>query len=180
VTCEPQADPASRSATETLADNIRAIAELERRALHERTAADRLSDAITRSIGTARCAVGHGVFFVLWLAINTGLIPGVPPFDPFPFNFLTLVVSLEAIFLSVFVLMSQNRMTAQADKRGHLDLQVDLLAEQELTAILRLLQALCRQLEVEVAMRDDRIEELLQKTDIRHVASVLDQRLPKL
>jgi uncharacterized membrane protein len=71
------------------------------------------------------------------------------PFDPFPFSFLTLVVSLEAIFLSVFVLMSQNRMTRQADKRAHLDLQIYLLAEQELTTILHMLRGLCKKHNVE-------------------------------
>ena len=65
---------------------------------------------------------------------------GIRPFDPFPFPFLTMTVSLEAIFLALFVLASQNRLTRQADKRSHLDLQIDLLAEREMTAVLQLLQ----------------------------------------
>src|SRR5262245_12292847 len=84
--------------------NIGAIARLERAALHERTTADRLSDAISRTTGTAPFAIVHVVWFVGWIVINSGWT-GVTPFDPFPFSFLTLVVSLEAIFLSVFVLM---------------------------------------------------------------------------
>src|SRR5688572_22625164 len=118
-----------------LRKNIRAIADLEQRALHERSAADRLSDAISRATGSGPFALFHVIGFSLWLLINLGIVPGLEPFDPYPFNFLTLVVSLEAIFLSVFVLMSQNRMSRQAEKRAHLDLQVDMLAEQELTAI---------------------------------------------
>ena len=123
--------------THPAAKNVRAIAELERTALHERSAADRVGDAIARTTGSAPFAVVHLAWFGSWVLLNTGRIPGITPFDPYPFSFLTLVVSLEAIFLSVFVLMSQNRMTRHAEKRAHLDLQVNLLAEQELTALPR-------------------------------------------
>jgi uncharacterized membrane protein len=176
-----QQRPARASAPpeHVLSDNVRAIAELERKALEERRAAERLSDAIARRAGSGRSAVLHVVFFALWIAINYGLIPGLEPFDPFPFSFLTLVVSLEAILLTVFVLMSQNRMTVQADKRANLDLQIDLLAEQELTAILQMVQALCRKQGVTVTLKDESIEELEQRTDIRHVASALEASLPK-
>ena len=93
-------------------------------------------------------------------------------------NFLTLVVSLEAIFLSVFVLMSQNRITRQADKRAHLDLQIDLLAEQELTAMLQMQRAICRKLDIEVDVADERLQGLLEDTDIDKLAARLDKRLP--
>jgi uncharacterized membrane protein len=76
------------------------------------------------------------------------------PFDPFPFGFLMLLVSLEAIFLTAIVLMTQNRMRRQADKRAHLDLQVNLLAEQELTAMLQMLNALCERMGVAAPARD--------------------------
>jgi uncharacterized membrane protein len=99
-------------------------------------------------------------------------------FDPFPFPFLTLLVSLEAIFLSMFVLMSQNRMSRQADKRAHLDLQIDLLAEQELTTILRMLRALCVQQGVRVSIPSERMREQLKDTDVHTLASTLDKRLP--
>ena len=87
-----------------LRKNIRAIAELEQRALHERSAADRLSDEISRATGSGRFALFHVGWFGGWFLINSGLISAIEPFDPYPFSFLTLVVSLEAIFLSVFVL----------------------------------------------------------------------------
>jgi uncharacterized membrane protein len=109
--------------------NVRVIAELERRALHNRTAADRLSDAITRITGTGAFAAVNLAVFAVWILANTVRVRGVEPFDPYPFNFLTLVVSLEAIFLSVFVLMSQARMTRAADKRARAGSAVDLLAE---------------------------------------------------
>ena len=158
--------------------NIRAIADLEERALHQRGTADRLSDAISRATGSAPFALFHIVGFSVWFVLNARMVPGIEPFDPFPFNFLTLVVALEAIFLSVFVLMSQNRMTRQAEKRRHLDLQVNMLAEQELTAILRMVHALCKKHGVEVLMRDERLEELVKETDVHAVAAALEDRLP--
>ena len=163
---------------DVLRQNIRAIAELEDRALHQRSAADRLSDTISRMMGSAPFALLHVVGFTAWLLANLNMLPGLEPFDPYPFNFLTLVVSLEAIFLSVFVLMSQNRMTRQAEKRAHLDLQVDMLAEQELTAILQMVQGLCQKHGVEVVFRDDRLEELVRETDVHQVAAALEDRLP--
>jgi uncharacterized membrane protein len=98
-------------------------------------------------------------------------------FDPFPFTLLNLAVSLEAIFLSSFVLMTQNRMARQGDKRTHLDLQVNLLAEQELTTMLRMVYALCRQAGVHVDIRDEQVAELLKETDIQKLAVVLDKNL---
>lgn len=159
--------------------NIRIVAELERAALHERSAGDRLSDAITRVTGSTPFAVVHLAFFAGWILVNTAKLPAVNPFDPFPFSFLTLVVSLEAIFLSVFVLMSQNRMMRQAEKRAHLDLQVDLLAEQELTAMLHMLRAVCSKLEVQVNIPDERVRELLNETDVHKLVSALEDRLPR-
>ena len=166
------------AAGDVLRKNIRAIADLEQRALRQRNAADRISDAISRAMGSAPFALIHLLVFAAWLLVNTRTLPVIEPFDPFPFNFLTLVVSLEAIFLSVFVLMSQNRMTRQAEKRAHLDLQVDMLAEQELTASLQMVQRLCEAQGVEVSPRDERLQELAKETDVHAVAAALEDRLP--
>jgi uncharacterized membrane protein len=156
--------------------NIRVIAELERTALHHRTPADRLSDAVARVTGSGLFAAANFALFAIWILLNT---LKVLPFDPFPFNFLTLVVSLEAIFLAIFVLMSQNRMTRAADRRAHLDLQVDLLAEQELTTMLQMLRALCAKLEVDVKVNDERVRQLLRETDVHKIAAALENRLPQ-
>lgn len=158
--------------------NIGAIAALERDTQQERSPGDWLSDRVTQVTGSVPFAIVHLVWFLSWVAVNTGLT-GVPVFDPFPFSFLTLVVSLEAIFLSVFVLMSQNRMTREADKRAHLDLQVDLLAEQELTTMLHMLHALCVKHQVHVDIPDDRIRQLLKDTDVGEIAKTLKDRLPE-
>ena len=160
------------------ATNIERVVKLESAAIHGRSPADRVSDAINRATGSTPFVTIHVAWFAGWLLVNTGSVPGIPPFDPYPFSFLTLVVSLEAIFLSVFVLMSQNRMTRQADKRAHLDLQVDLLAEQELTAMLQMQRAICRKLEIEVDVADGRLRRLLEDTDIDKLAADLDEQLP--
>jgi uncharacterized membrane protein len=159
---------------EPSARNIEAIAALERAALRERSAFDRFSEVVTNGAGSATFLAIHAAWFVIWIAVNE---MRQPAFDPFPFNFLMLIVALEAIFLTGMVLMAQNRMTRQADKRAHLDLQVNLLAEQELTAMLQMLHALCQQSGVTITARDTRVEQLLKETDIHTIATALDQKL---
>ena len=157
--------------------NIRVIADIEQAALHHRTRADRLSDAVTRVTGSGTFAAANCAIFVVWAVWNS-LAAADVRFDPFPFNFLTFVVSLEAIFLAIFVLMSQNRMTRAADKRAHLDLQVDLLAEQELTTMLQMLHALCTKLQVDVAVPEDQVRALLSETDVHKLAEAVEHRMP--
>ena len=158
--------------------NIHAIVTLEQEALHSRSFADRISDAITRFSGSVAFIILHILWFVAWIIVNRGWIPEVSPFDPFPFNFLTLVVSLEAIFLSTFVLMSQNRMSQQADKRAHLDLQVNLLAEQEATMMLKMLQRICHHLGLEEEFFDEEVQQLVKKTDVHTLVNELEKELP--
>ena len=88
-----------------------------------------------------------------------------------------MIVALEAVFLTSVVLMTQNHMTRLADRRAHLDLQVNLLSEQELTAMLHMLHGLCRKAGVEVAIRDERVQQLLTETDIGKIAKALDQEM---
>ena len=143
-----------------------------------RSSADRLSDAITWVAGSSGFVAAHVIFFTAWITLNVGMVASVPVFDPYPFSFLTLVVSLEAIFLSIFVLMSQNRAARLADRRAHLDLQVDLLAERELTAILHMLRALCAKEKVVLDDVGTDVNDLLEETDVTELASDLDEKLP--
>ncbi len=132
-----------------------------------------LTDRITAFAGSTAFICGHAVVFALWVGWNHG----ARAFDPFPYSLLNVMVSLEAIFLSGFVLMTQNRMTQQADRRAHLDLQVNLLAEQELTAILQMLYALCKKAGTCARVNDARVQTLLEETDIVQLAITLDQEL---
>jgi uncharacterized membrane protein len=153
--------------------NIRTMVELERKSQDDRTPLDRLTDAVGRVAGSTPFIVLHALWFTAWIALNTTRLA----FDPYPYSLLNLVVALEAVFLTSVVLMTQNHMTRLAERRGHLDLQVNLLAEQELTAMLHMLHGLCTHAGVHVAIRDERVQQLLTETDIRKIAVALDQGL---
>ena len=157
--------------------NVRQIARLEEQQLHARSASERIAGAVTRAAGTAVFAVAHLVWFASWILINSGRVARIRPFDPYPFNLLTMIVSLEAIFLSIWILISQNQMTRQADRRAHLDLQVNLLAEQESTATLRAVHEIARHLGVDPA-RYLTDAPLAEETDIEHLASRMDEVMP--
>jgi len=116
----------------------------------------------------------HVAWFAAWIALNLG-VADFRPFDPFPFPFLTMTVSLEAIFLTLFVLASQNRLGRQADKRAHLDLQIDLLAEREMTAVLRLLQDIASHLKVPETVTPEEIRDLEIETDVKGLTRRMDE-----
>jgi uncharacterized membrane protein len=155
--------------------NVEEIMRLEERQIHQRSPAENVADKITTLAGSTPCLLIHLTWFTVWVVLNVGLVPGVAPFDPFPFSFLTLVVSLEAIFLTLLVLMSQNRMTKEADKRAHLDLQVNMLAEQEATLILRMVQRIGKHIGVEPE-NEDELERLEERTDVQQLAATLDEK----
>jgi uncharacterized membrane protein len=158
-----------------LDQNIEAIKNWERASVHHRSQAERFSDAMTRFAASGPVLLLHVIWFAFWVLANVSLIPGVRPFDPFPFPLLTTTVSLEAIFLSLFVLASQNRMTAQADKRANLDLQIDLLAEREMTVVLRLLQDMARHLEIPLSVTASQIRDLAKMTDVPALVHRMEQ-----
>jgi uncharacterized membrane protein len=168
----------SPAISRAMEENVRAIKDWEQAALHSRSRAERVSEWITSSAGRGPVLFAHLLWFVGWAAVNLALVPGVRPFDPFPFPLLTTMVSLEAIFLALFVLSSQNRLATQADKRAHLDLQIDLLAEREMTVVLQLLQDISEHLGVTRTAGSPKIQELAQETDVHQLTSKLDDELP--
>ena len=143
-------DPAEpRSLNALTRKNIGLICELEKLAHANRTSTDRLAAAISRFVGSMGFVYLHVLWFGAWIAL--GVLPGVPnawKVDPFPFTFLTFVVSLEAIFLSTFILISQNHEERLARRRNHLDLQINLLSEQENSQMLKMLEAIERRLQI--------------------------------
>jgi uncharacterized membrane protein len=128
--------------------NIRTIIQLRRKASRERSAQDRAADAITSFSGSMLFVHLHIAWFSIWVLLNTGRF-GVHAFDPFPYGLLTMVVSLEAIFLSTLVLITQNRLSDEGEQRADLDLQIGLLTEHELTRVLRMLDAIQKKLGIE-------------------------------
>jgi uncharacterized membrane protein len=121
--------------------NIRTIIRLRHKAAHERGLQDRIADLITTFSGRMLFVYVHIAWFGIWILLNTGNL-GLRPFDPFPYGLLTMIVSLEAIFLSTFVLISQNRLSQEAERRAELDMHIGLLAEHELTRVLQMLDAI--------------------------------------
>jgi uncharacterized membrane protein len=121
--------------------NIRTIIHLRTKAARERTLQGRIADAITSFSGRMIFAYVHIIWFAIWILLNTGWF-GVRVFDPFPYGLLTMAVSLEAIFLSTFILISQNRLSEETERRADLDLHIGLLTEHELTRVLQMLDAI--------------------------------------
>ncbi|MGB8456656.1 MAG: DUF1003 domain-containing protein [Candidatus Acidiferrum sp.] len=159
--------------------NIAAIAKLEEEALERRTHTERQSDAVVRFIGSPVFLLLHVTLIAVWSAVNLNLIPSVAAFDPFPFGILALLVSSESVFLTIFVLISQNRMSRQAERRAHLDLQVGMLAEQELTMMLQMLQKLCQHSGVDTRSANQQVQGFSETTDVHKLASELEEKLPE-
>ena len=159
------------SATE---ENIELIRTWEQSLLHRRSRMEYLGDWITSVAGSGPALLLHMLWFAGWIVANMGWIAGIEPFDPFPFPFLTMTVSLEAIFLALLVLASQNRLARQSDKRSELDLQIDLLAEREMTAVLQLLRDIAVHLQVQTSLTRDQMQDLIDKTDVQKLADRID------
>jgi uncharacterized membrane protein len=159
--------------------NIQALLDVRRRVEQEKTLEARIADRITRFTGSMTFVCLHALLFGGWIIVNLGLIPGLSPFDPFPFVMLAMVASVEAIFLSTFVLISQNRMAAMADRRADLDLQVNLLTEHEVTRLIELVDAIARQLGVHSG-RGPHLEELKKDIHPEAVLAEIDRVEQKL
>jgi uncharacterized membrane protein len=128
--------------------NIQALVDRRRREESAATTQQKLADAITAFTGSMAFVYLHLAVFSFWIAANLHWLPGVPAWDD-SFVVLAMLASVEAIFLSTFVLISQNRMGAEADKRADLDLQISLLTEHELTKVAGLLNQIAQKLQIE-------------------------------
>jgi uncharacterized membrane protein len=160
-------------------DNIRAIVELERRNLAASSWSDRISDAISAFAGSLRFVLFHIVLFAGWALWNALASPYLR-FDPYPYGLLTFGVSLEGVLIATFVLIAQNRMAVQSDRRDHLNLQIDLLAEQEMTLMLRMLQRISDRLHVAPESGDEaRAAKLAEETNVYQLMQALQEELPK-
>ena len=131
---------------EVLARNIRTLLEKRREEERKASVEQKVADSITRFTGSMRFVYLHAIFFGLWILTNLGWFRflGAHPFDP-SFVVLAMIASVEAIFLSTFILISQNRMNATSERRADLDLHISLLAEHEITKILQLVSQLAEQ-----------------------------------
>jgi uncharacterized membrane protein len=153
--------------------NIRALIDHREEEERAKSTQNRIADAITRFTGSMTFVYVHVVVFGLWIVVNLGWVPGVPRFDE-TFVVLAMVASVEAIFLSTFVLISQNRMAALADKRADLDLQVSLLAEHEVTRLLTLVREIAHKVGVDTS-GDAELHELAKDVQPEKVLEKMEQ-----
>lgn len=160
--------------TRTLDRNIDALVERTKYDLAKSSPQERVADAITRFAGSMVFVYLHLAFFGAWIAVNTGILPILRPFDP-SLVVLAMIASVEAIFLSTFVLISQNRMAAADDKRADLNLQISLLHEHETTRLIALVSELARKLDVRTQV-DDEIEELKRDVQPERVMERIEER----
>ena len=150
--------PPPKDLQHAIAGNVSEIVRLEKAQRRDRTSGERLSEIVAAFCGSMAFVYLHIAWFGGWIIANEML--GDSAFDPFPFTFLTLVVSLEAIFLSTFILISQNHDTQLSERRNHLDLQINLLSEQENTRMLELLRSIAEKVGAECP--EEEIEPLLE------------------
>ncbi len=157
-----------------LSENIKTLADKQVEQAENAGLQERLAEAITAFSGSMAFVYMHLVLVGGWVAVNLSLIPAVPAFDP-TFVILATVASVEAIFLSTFVLISQNRAARMAERRAQLDLQTSLLAEHEITRLLTLTREIGRKLGVEAA-EDSDLEELERDVSPEKVLEEIDRK----
>jgi uncharacterized membrane protein len=170
-------EPAQDRAPTSVAENIDKMAQVENDALRPRSHREAITEAIGGFAGTIYFVVFQLAVFAGWMLVNAGILSGLRPFDPFPYPLLSSITSLEAVLLTAFVLIKQNRMSTVADRRDHLDLQVNLLTERESTRIIQMLDRLSSHLGVE-QHHDADSREMGQHITVEHLVDELDRRMP--
>ena len=152
-------DRADQPVSNVLDRNINAL--IRRRASEERNLSlqQRVANAITSFVGSMGFVYLHAAIFILWILINVGWLPIVPAWDP-SLVVLAMAASVEAIFISTFVLISQNRMASKDDKRADLSLQIELLNEHETTRLITMVSAIARKLEIDTEVASEELEEM--------------------
>lgn len=161
-----------QQASEITRRNVRTVQELEQLAVADPSFADRTASFVARFCGSIHFVWVHAVVFGAWFAINS--IPGLPHWDPYPFTFLTMWASTESIFIAAFILIAQNYSMRLSERRAQLDLQINLLAEQENTKTLQMLDAIARQVGAQVG-HDPEVAALAEATRLDSLARQIDE-----
>jgi uncharacterized membrane protein len=163
---------------EHIQEHVDLIAKHEQEFLAQRTRTERMGDSVASFAGSLAFVALHIVVFAAWVAINTLDIVPIRHFDPAPYSLLGTCLALEAILLGSFILMRQARMSRRADERDHLMLQVLLLAEKEITAVLGMDRQIAGSMGLQKVAKDKEIEQLSQHTSIEDVAQTIKESLP--
>lgn len=153
-----------------------AISSYRKKADAKRNIGEKFADFLTAKFGSVVFLALNAVWFTAWVLINTGFVPGITPFDPFPFGLLTMVVSLEAIFLAIIVLISQNRASKVAEIREEVDLQINSISEVEVTKLINLMLLLLKKNGINV-QDDAELAEMLLPINSEELEQVLVKEL---
>jgi uncharacterized membrane protein len=174
-----EGDDPARATSEATRGDIEAILRLEKEARRGITRSERIGLAAVRQVGRLGFLIAHVFVMAAWVGINVGLIPGIRPFDPFPFGILTMIVSAEGVLLALFILISQNVFDREADRREHLALQISLLSERETTKSLQILRSLARRLGAAEVDEDARTTTLSSETHLETLAKEVAETLER-
>lgn len=150
---------------------------LEAKSLRKRDWSTKFADHLTSYTSSPLFLFANVGIFLAWVAINSNLLPAIPAFDPYPFGFLTMVVSLEAIVLSIFVLISQNRAAQIATLREELHLRINLIAEQEVTKSLEILRLIAKK--NGITLDDPELEKMLEPVNPNELEQSIEEQLAR-
>ncbi|HEX3997459.1 MAG TPA: DUF1003 domain-containing protein [Pirellulales bacterium] len=166
----------STAVAETVKRNMGSVAQLEREFRSQQAnTVGWLSERITNLIASPIYILAHAAWFFSWVSINTIDLSGIIHFDPYPFSFLGLCLASEAMLLTTFVLMSQRRQAHQADQWAHVALQVSLVAEQETTKMLEMLQSICQQIGLKSVANDKELREMIETPTLVAIAAEMEK-----
>jgi len=165
--------PGPDSLNSSLRRNIDALRRRREEEEANATLQERIASTITRFSGSMRFVYLHALVYGTWIMANLGALPGVRPWDP-TFVVLAMIASVEAIFLSTFILITQNRMAATADRRAELDVQIGLLAEAEITKLVELVAGIAERLNVSPEKREE-IEEMKREVAPEAVLDAIEE-----
>lgn len=142
----------------------------------KRSVSEKIADTLTSKFGSMLFLSINIIWFGFWIVINLGIIPGINAFDPYPFGFLTMVVSLEAIILAIVVLVSQNRAATIADVREEVTLQMDIIIERELTKTLQLVAKIADKQGIDLS-HDPELKTMLKAIDVTEIEEILEDEI---
>ena len=161
-----------------ISENIDAIIQAEQAANRRRSCSEAIYEFVGSSIGTLKFVAFQLIGTVLWVVINAGLMAPVRPFDPYPFPILNQIIALEAVLMTAFVLMKQNRMSRLADRRAHLGLQINLLTERETTKIIGMLLEIGKRFDIQHKVLDEESSQLSRLLAIETLIEALHSKFP--
>ncbi len=168
--------PSNSDVREVMRSPEHLVESLKAKLSRERTPVERFADRATHTFGNMRFAIANFLWFSIWIFINAKIIPGLKPFDPFPFSLLTMTVSLEAIFLTVFVLISENRSAAISELREEVDIQMDIIVEYEITRLAEMVNAILKKLDIESPIANE-LDFMLTPLDIEKIENGLKRQV---